>query len=105
MFAMYRTLVWLVNGTRFWRRLNVATGALSRRCRLTFSLIGPAGRPVRLTLPVQPQTYWTLYEIFFAHAYRPVTTIAPSVVVDAGANVHRAASDYSLQLYRAHFLS
>ncbi|HVO35792.1 MAG TPA: FkbM family methyltransferase [Gemmatimonadales bacterium] len=97
-FALYRGLVWLVNGTRFWRPLNVATRGLSRRLTLTVSLNGPSGRPVRLTLPLEPQTYWTLYEIFFAHAYRPVAPVAPAVVVDAGANIG-LASVYLHALY------
>ncbi len=97
-FAWYRTLVWLVNGTRFWRRLNVATRGLSRRLRLAIRLNGPTGSPVRLSLPVEPQTYWTLYEIFFAHAYRPVAPIRPAVVVDAGANIG-LASVYLHALY------
>lgn len=86
-FALYRTLVWLIDGTRVWRRLNVATGTLCRRARMTFTLEGPTGRPVRVTLPVVPQAYWTLYEIFFNQAYRPLLPLRPAVVVDAGANI------------------
>ncbi len=86
-FATYRTLIWLVDATRFSRRLSVAAGALSRRLHVTLALLGPAARVVRVTLPVQPQAYWTLYEILFAHAYRPLAAISPDVVVDAGANI------------------
>ena len=98
MFAWYRALVWLVNGTRFWRRLNVATRGVSRHLRLAIRLNGPTRSPVRLSLPVEPQTYWTLYEIFFTHAYRPVAPIRPAVVVDAGANIG-LASVYLHALY------
>ncbi len=86
-FAAYRTLIWLIDATRFSRPLWVAAGALTRRVHVTFSLTGPGAHPVRLTLPVQPQEYWTLYEILFAGTYRPVVEVRPDVVVDAGANI------------------
>ena len=98
--AAYRTLVWLVDATRFSRRLSVAVGGLTRRIHVTLRLRGPADALLRVSLPVQPQAWWTLYEVVFAQVYRPLSALAPAVVVDAGANIG-LSSVYLHALYPA----
>jgi len=86
-YSLYRTLVWLVDRFRFARGLSVAVGRVSRRLHVTFALTSEGGPPATLTLPVQPQAYWTLVEVFSHACYRPLVPLAPDVIVDAGANI------------------
>ena len=90
-YALYCLLIWLVDAVRFSRRLWVAVGSASRRLHLTFALRRPDAAPAILTLPVQPQSYWTMVEVFHHECYRPLAPIGPRAIVDAGANIGLAA--------------
>ncbi len=102
--VLYRFLTWLVHLASVSPRLHLWATSRSRRLSLTFRLLHPGGLPLRLTLPVHPQTFWTLYEIFHAQAYRPALNLRPRVIVDVGANIG-LASLYLYGLYpRARFI-
>jgi len=103
-YAGYRLLVWLVDGMRFSRRLSVGVSSVTRRLHVTFALSRPGRPPARLTLPVYPQAFWTLVEVFHYAIYSPLVSISPRTVVDAGANIGLAAVFLHGLYPEAHFV-